>query len=171
MKYKIGDVKEILQNKDFEVFCHGVNLEGAFAAGIAGLVRSIYPECYNTYMTAVNSGEYKGGQMVPYEVKGNQCFDSFEEHFKYFESTHKIILNAFTQIHPGPDGSYDLIDKVFKTIARVYDCKISFPLIGCGIAGLDWNIVKHIIDHRLEGKDYECIVRMEDIEKYGLLND
>lgn len=211
MKYRIGDVKEILQNKDFEVFVHGCNLGGSFAAGIAGVVRSVYPECYEEYIKAINSGEYEGGQIVPYEVKDDKyCWDSFEDYLvsnpnkelskkaaefmqyyffdnyddfeqelkklfptdwaKYSGTKHKIILNAFTQIHPGPNGSYDLIDKAFATIGKVYDCKISFPLVGAGIAGLNWNVVSEIIDHRLDGKNYECIVRIEDIIKYGLLN-
>jgi hypothetical protein len=220
MKYRIADVKTVLEKKDFEIFCHGANLKGAFASGIAGVVRSVYPACYALYIDGVISDEYEGGQMIPYEIieygadKDGYCWDSFEDYlvtnpnkeisnraielvkdlpemsYEHFErelrmdfpneekiffnkekTPNKIILNAFTQILPGPNGSYDLVDKVFKTISKVYDAKISFPLIGCGIAGLEWNIVKEIIDYRLKGKDYECIVRMQDVEKYGLLNN
>lgn len=167
MKYRIGDVKEILQNKDFDVFVHGCNLKGFFNAGIAGVVRSVYPECAEVYEKGVESGEYEGGQMIPYEIEKFTGVGFGGD----TSGTNKIILNAFTQIHPGPDGSYDLVDKVFETIGRVYDCKISFPLISAGIAGLNWNVVKEIIDYRLKGKDYECIVRMEDVIKYELLNN
>ena len=201
MKYRIGNVKQVLQDKDFEVFVHGCNLQGLFAAGIAGVVRSVYPECYDEYMKGVDSGEYEGGQMIPYEVESGTRYnldiglldpDYFPDYDSALdvvrfdfpgdykggnynitedEYSSKVILNAFTQIHPGANGSYDLVDKAFATIGRVYDAKISFPLIGCGIAGLNWNIVKEIIDYRLVGKDYECIVRMEDVMKYKLLND
>jgi O-acetyl-ADP-ribose deacetylase (regulator of RNase III) len=153
MNYKVSDFKKELINLHFDVFVHGCNLQGAFAAGVAGIVREVYPECCEVYAEGVASGEYSGGHVLPYEICEN-----------------KVILNAFTQILPGKNGSYDLIDKAFSIIGRVYSGnKICYPLIGCGIAGLNWSVVKEIIDHRLNNEDHNCIVRLDDIIQYKLM--
>jgi O-acetyl-ADP-ribose deacetylase (regulator of RNase III) len=155
MKYKIADFKDELTKLDYDVFVHGVNTKGLYRAGVAGIVKLVYPECYDLYSDEIESLNYKdGGDILPYEIKEG-----------------KVILNAFTQINPGADGSYDLIDMCFNTIGQVYsDSKICYPLIGCGIAGLNWNAVKEIINYRLSETNHTCIVRLDDVINYKLLN-
>lgn len=152
MNYKISDFEEELKTLEQDVFVHGCNTKGLFSAGIAGIVRKVYPECHETYMSALRSYEFLAGDIIPHEIKEG-----------------KVILNALTQVYAGRNGSYDLIDKVFFKVALVYgDNKICFPLIGCGIAGLEWEIVSSIIDFHLKNLDYVCMVREEDIKSYNL---
>jgi O-acetyl-ADP-ribose deacetylase (regulator of RNase III) len=155
MKYRIGNLDTILKNKEFEVFIHGCNTYGVMGAGVAGLVKTHFPDCYSKYKQELTEDErWQGGDIIATPISGED---------------NRIILNALTQEKPGPNGSYDFIDSCFDKVARLYNFKeIIFPLIGCGIAGLNWNIVQVIIDERLKGLNYQCIVRPQDVINYKL---
>lgn len=166
MKYKIDNVERVLRDKDFDVFIHGCNSKGKFGSGIAGVVRKVYPNCAETYRKALNRKENNLGDYSIYFVdetpKG------------------KLIYNAITQDDFGYDGSkygsYDAIDHVFQKVAKVWNSlpdfyknkTICYPLIGCGLGGLQWSVVKEIIDYRLQGLNHFCIVRQQDVDKYNL---
>ena len=51
--------------------------------------------------------------------------------------------------------SYDALDEGFKTIAARTDenLPIHLPLIGCGLGGGKWPIVRAIIMEHLKGRD------------------
>ena len=61
------------------------------------------------------------------------------------------ILNCFTQLEYGYDGkkyiSYDAIYEIFKDLTISTNIKeLAIPIIGCGLAGGNWEIVSRIID-------------------------
>jgi O-acetyl-ADP-ribose deacetylase (regulator of RNase III) len=66
-----------------------------------------------------------------------------------------IIYNLYTQLNPGKDFRFSAFKKALVSmkddIEREYGftearkMKIGFPLIGCGIAGGNWNMVKEEI--------------------------
>jgi O-acetyl-ADP-ribose deacetylase (regulator of RNase III) len=165
MKYKIADVSDILKSRNFGVFVHGVNCQNSFGSGIAGIIKNVIPKAKAAYHNHVR---IRGDESVGGDNKnllGTLC--------EYDLQAGAKIVHAFTQYDRGYDGkkygSYDAIDDCFAIIAEEYrDRQISFPLIGAGLAGLKWNTVSTIIDNRLEGLDYHCILRQEDVVKYGL---
>lgn len=163
MEYRIADVRDVLEEGSFDVFAHGVNCKGSFGSGIARIVKDIFPKAKLDY--------------IGYQREWAQHLgDNFHLLGSVAESRvgeGKSILHCFTQYNYGYDGgrygSYDAIDKAFRALAVQYTGrKISFPLIGCGLAGMHWPAVSEIIDDCLRGADYECIVRQEDIEKYKI---
>lgn len=156
MKYRIGDVEDILSSRDFSVFAHGCNTAGGFGTGIAGIVKKVFPQCKLAYHQWQENGD---------AVLGKAMF--------YVPNEHQVIANLFTQSSYGYDGnkyaSYDAIDDAFALLfERFGDRNIIYPLVGAGRGGLQWNVVSEIIDHRLKGCNHHCIVRQEDIEKYDL---
>ena len=57
------------------------------------------------------------------------------------------IVNAYTQYQTGRNGSLRAIERVFKNLDTLYaGCHFLIPLIGCGIAGLDWTQVSSVIN-------------------------
>lgn len=172
MNYRIADVRDVLRNGDFDVFAHGVNCQGGFSSGIARVIRDVIPDAkaaYHKYQDKHFDVSVDGANLL-----GKVCQYNYGDGKDF-----KSILHCFTQQYYGRGGqkygSYDAVDQCFKTISRRYfdtPQKISFPLIGCGLANLDWKIVSTIIDSHLEGKvEYECILRWEDVKKYGLLQE
>lgn len=75
------------------------------------------------------------------------------------------IVNAYTQYRYGGgvvNVDYDAIDSCFKRIRTLFsgsNLSIGYPLIGCGLAGGDWSIVRPIIDKNLEGMMHYLVIK------------
>jgi O-acetyl-ADP-ribose deacetylase (regulator of RNase III) len=164
MEYKLDNVHRILKDKDFDIFVHGCNSKGKFKSGIAGIVRELYEhvaESYEKFTAIYGFSDLSLGKIDIEPV-----------------APKKYIVNAITQEGFGYDGSkyasYDAIDDCFRRIADTQfskGVKIYYPLIGCGLGGVQWSIVQKIIDYRLKGLDHYCIVRDQDCTKHGLMVD
>lgn len=129
------------------ILVHGCNAQGVMGSGIAKQVKKMYPEAYDAY----KAKESREG-LVLSEYSG-----------RWVESD-KYICNLITQKYFGRDGkvyaSLDAIREGFKYI--VASCEehnnnprnklepqvncINFPLIGCGLGGLNWEDVSKVID-------------------------
>ena len=121
-----------LFNSDAEVLGHGVNTEGLMGAGIARQFRAIYPEMFWDYKERC-----LGGLLVP----GTTMI---------WESEEKWVANIASQDLPGANARYGwlttgLIEMYGVVASKNPDWTIALPQIGCGIGGLDWDIVKDII--------------------------
>ena len=72
----------------------------------------------------------------------------------------------------GYDGekyaSYDAVDDAFSRIARQFpDHHIAYPAIGCGLGGLEWDVVSRIIRHRLKDHEHTLVVYAETMKLGG----
>ena len=76
------------------------------------------------------------------------------------------MVNAYTQINPGPNGNgrdsdynrYESIRSSMKIINQKFTGKhIGIPLIGAGLAGLKWNKVKTILQQELINMDVTIV--------------
>jgi O-acetyl-ADP-ribose deacetylase (regulator of RNase III) len=117
---------------------HGVNCRGVMGAGIAKTIRDRYPQVYLEYQKVCDSG----AGFVP----GN---------FFVYPENGKVIVNFATQDMPGPDATYDAVFCSLYRFAEVasnpkklakYGNVVAIPEIGCGIGGLEWPIVKMLIE-------------------------
>lgn len=118
---------------------HGVNCHGLMAAGIAKAVRAKMPDrFYADYNTLCQL----------YDMQG-------EFNISVNDETGLTIVNLYTQVFPGPNAEYRLLvssmarfimenDSVLNDQDNYFE-SIALPRIGCGIGGLDWNIVKPIL--------------------------
>ena len=143
-----GDLFALVKENDGgNVIIHGCNCMGAFAAGVAGLVRNNYPRAYEDYAHA-----HKEGTLIPGSV-----------HYSFIDED--IIINAMTQYYPGAHAKLEHIEACFnkiivclKLIAErgliKYD-NIWLPAIGCGIGGLVFDQV------------YPLFEKLNVLEEYG----
>ena len=151
MKYKIADFRDELVSNNFDVFVHGVNAKGVMGAGIAKIVREVYPSTYDIYREGLNRGIRQGDNIIDYR------------------DGDRIIIHAVTQFLPGSHATYWAIEECFERISSLpTTLQICFPLIGCGIGGLEWGKVSTIIADNLVHHDYTCIVRQQDVDNYNL---
>ena len=72
------------------------------------------------------------------------------------------ILNIYSQ-HltwgPQPRVSYPAIERAARAIAAEFPGKrLGLPLIGAGLAGGDWLIIKEILGRELEALDFTVVV-------------
>lgn len=145
-KIKFGDILVLSKG----VIVHGCNAQGVMGSGIAGQIKTKYPNCYRVYKDICDFAETKDslmGLVIPYAEND------------------LIILNAITQLNFGKDGkqyvSYKAIQDAFKTVAESMVAagieEVNYPLIGAGLGGGNWSIISNIIEEQFA--DYPFITR------------
>jgi O-acetyl-ADP-ribose deacetylase (regulator of RNase III) len=122
------------------VLVHGVNSAGAFGAGVAKQIRARYPSAFMDYAKA-----YYSGKLVLGSLSGRLVTPKL------------LILNAVIQDLYGREPgvqyvNYDAIGTAFKNAVALHKAYpnlfnavpqvFSFPLIGCGLAGGNWDLVE-----------------------------
>ena len=125
---------------------HGCNAKGVMGAGIAKAVKSKYPEVFKMY------------------IKKLKLVDDSMGTISYMYYPNQVIINGITQKDCGSSNiryvSYDAISNVFSRINKLMhsgeyqsSCLpmvLNFPLIGCGLANGDWNVVSAIIESEID---------------------
>lgn len=141
--YKIGSILEATE----PYIIHGCNAQGRMGSGVAKVLMDRYPEVRERYL-----------DLYEYFQHGSEPF---------LGTIHKVqtqgrhtVFNAITQEHFGYDGklyaSYDAIRQCMTaldhTMADIEASKgetphVAMPLLGCGLAGGDWQLVSAIVEH------------------------
>lgn len=153
MKEIYGDLISLAKEGKFDVIGHGCNCFCTMGSGIARSIREAFPEAYKADCRTTKGDKRKLGKI------------SFGYHGDL------AIANMYTQYRwskIGPDGKrngdgsvdYCAVMSCMKRLRAVYsdsDYRIGLPLIGCGLAQGDWNVVKQIIEEDLEGMDVTIV--------------
>ena len=134
IKYRYGDIL----TTESKYIAHCVNMQYVMNSGVAKCIRESYPKAYEDYM----SSELKLGRVI---ISTNEPHN---------------IIHIVGQEFYGRTGlyvKYQALEKAFKIInSKVESTSISYPLIGCGLAGGDWNIVSRLLEEN--SSNYEPIV-------------
>lgn len=142
-----GDLISLFQKGEFDVIVHGCNCQNVMGAGIAKSLADIYPELVkvdNLYQIPVGD-IHRLGNYSKLRVGDNPV-------------TCQYIVNAYTQFNPGKDLDYNALELVLKKINFQFKPeRIGLPLIGCGLAGGNWNVVKKIIQRQLKDCDVTVV--------------
>lgn len=133
------------------VIGHGTNTQGAMASGIAVIFKREFPKMHDEYMKLCDTeGSNLFGTTQFVKLDESEA----KEHVKY-------VANIFSQDKPGKDASYAgflrALDSLFvqmfvenyknKDVEGFVELKnVSIPRIGCGIGGLEWEIVEVLLE-------------------------
>ena len=149
MKIVNGNLITMVKRAELDVIVHGCNCFCTMGAGIAKQIKREFPEAYKADLRTQKGDRNKLGSIT---------FASFIRP----DNSAFWIVNAYTQFSYGRNGvyvDYEALRECFSTIKSVFRGKrIGYPLIGCSLAGGDWNIVSKIIDEELEGEDHTLVV-------------
>jgi O-acetyl-ADP-ribose deacetylase (regulator of RNase III) len=119
---------------------HGCNSQGVMGSGVARAIRDKWPEVYQQYRQRYQlAGLQLGDVVLAYTDDG------------------KIVANCITQDFYGKDGkhyvNYDAVavcmNKLKEICERLKITEVAMPLIGAGLGGGDWNILREIIQENL----------------------
>jgi O-acetyl-ADP-ribose deacetylase (regulator of RNase III) len=106
------------------VLVNPVNTVGAMGKGIARDFRQFYPEMYDQYHSLCERGQFQIGQLWLYKTP------------------HKWILNFPTKQHWRDPSKLEYVEAGLQKFVATYAEKgitsISFPMLGSGLGGLDW---------------------------------
>lgn len=128
---------------------HGVNCQGKMGRGLALSIKKKWPFVHDTY---VDYCKKMGGPRHADDMLGNVLYVNVDG------EKNVAVANCFIQDRYGNDGkkyaSYDALDLCMKEIGESgftdeHGLAVNFPMIGCGLGGLQWSVVEKIIDHRL----------------------
>lgn len=150
IEYKNGDILR----EDVEAIVNTVNCVGIMGRGLALQFKNKFPQNFKEYQLACTNKEVQLGKMFVHQT--GQLINP------------KYIINFPTKGHwkqksKIEDISNGLDDLI--TIIEKYSIKsIAIPPLGSGLGGLDWKIVKKLIEEKL--KNINCtIILFEPLEQ------
>lgn len=132
-----GDLVEMAVKGDFDVVIHGANCFQTMGSGIALQLRKVFPliasaDGMTGYGDIFKLGDYS------YAVEEARNAHQF------------IIVNAYTQYHPGPDFHAWALQSVLYKLCKVRHLNkqtlVGVPWIGCGIGGSSPSVVGPIFE-------------------------
>ena len=148
IEIKRGNVVEALISGEIDYLVHCTNSRGKYASGVAGEIRRRIPEAYEAYMKQYNCWVFRGDKHIPL---GDL-------------SSAKGVINLCGQLNYGYDKkryvNYGAIASGFSDLfcylqdldsRQSRNIKIGLPLIGCGLAGGEEEIMMELIEHCLGG--------------------
>ena len=145
LKYFSGDIF----NSDADIICHQVNCQGVFGRGIAGQIKTMFPEVEKTYRIITKQWQEQAGGITS-GLLGRVSAQPVELNGRWF-----LIANLYGQDNYGKNGIYTDYRALLQAVTEIRDFvdvrgkleKVAFPYgIGCGNAGGDWNKVEEIIN-------------------------
>jgi O-acetyl-ADP-ribose deacetylase (regulator of RNase III) len=120
-----------LFDSDQRALGHGVNCKGMMGAGIAKGFRDLYEHNYEVYKEQCNVRGLRPGGVLIVPSQG------------------RYIVNLASQDEPGPDARYHWLYKsALEAVTQLQSIGVdsmALPLVGCGIGGLRWPVVKAIL--------------------------
>ena len=139
LKYVKGDFFDY----EADIRINTVNCVGVMGAGVALLFKNKYPEMFKDYSNACLKGEVKVGE--PHVWVEDDMFSKL------------TIINLPTKIHWRNPSKYEYIEKGLEWLKNYLldkeNSTITVPALGCGHGGLDWAIIKDMIDISRRVKD------------------
>ncbi len=125
-----------------EALVNTVNTVGVMGKGIALQFKNQYPDNYKLYVKACKEEEIKIGKLFVTEDSS-------------LLGGRKIIINFPTKTDWRKPSEYSYIESGLKELARLITenkiQSIAIPPLGAGNGGLDWHLVKNMIQQYLSG--------------------
>lgn len=155
---------DLLKQPNIDIIAHQTNCAGIMGAGIALQIKK-------QLLTAVEYEKYVSScQQQGSDLMGKTLF---------LEATDgRIIANCFGENIPTGKGKDTDYDALFHAVAKVRDYAksegftVGVPgMMGCGLAGGDWRIVRDMLYKVFDGEDQPeltiCYFSRDDFYKYN----
>ncbi len=140
-------VKGDLLRQETDAIVNTVNCMGVMGKGIALQFKRKWPENFKVYEKACRSGLVKTGKMFVHDLGA------------LHNGKPEFIINFPTKNHWREKSKLSYIeeglDDLIKVIRELKIKSIAIPPLGCGNGGLDWDVVKKIIEESLAPLDID----------------
>lgn len=136
LKYTTGN----LLNADVEALVNTVNCVGVMGKGIALQFKRAFPENFGAYRRACDAGEVRPGRMHVFETTSL--------------ANPRLVINFPTKRHWRGNSRLEDIESGLKALVAVIRERgirsIGIPPLGCGLGGLDWRVVRPMIEEAMK---------------------
>lgn len=147
MKTVKGNLIKLAEDGEFDVIVHGCNCFCKMGAGIAKSIKQKFPAAYKADLKTEKGGKSKLGSISTAEMD--------------LPNGKLIVVNAYTQHNWRGSGrrvDYEAVREAFHEVKENFSgLRISYPAIGAGLAGGDWNIISRIIAEVLNGENHTFV--------------
>ena len=142
-------VDSSLFDSSARVLVNTVNTVGVMGKGVALEFKERYPEMYHLYRDHCRAGRFRVGQLWLYRTLG------------------RWVLNFPTKAHWRSPSRTEYIRAGFEKFIATYQDRgidsISFPLLGCGNGGLDFDTqVRPLMEHYLRSLPIPVYIHRRD---------
>lgn len=127
---------DLLRQEDVDAIVNTVNCVGVMGKGIALQFKNKWPANFKAYEAACRAGQVRPGTMFIYD-SGGLVKPNYIINFPTKDHWRGKSTVAFIK-----EGLVDLIQQVQHLNIR----SIAMPPLGCGNGGLDWSVVKPLIE-------------------------
>lgn len=136
----ISYIKGDLLSSKAQALVNTVNTDGVMGKGIALHFKEMFPHNFTVYADACKKGELSPGKMLI--VKDSNL-----------ALGERLIINFPTKVHWRQPSKYEYIGDGLKDLVKVIGeyniTSIAIPPLGCGNGGLNWTIVKGMVEQSL----------------------
>jgi len=144
-----GNLLELAKDGEFDVIAHGANCLCTMGAGIARGIAFEFPEALEADRQTTRGDKHKLGSFTA----------AFIHEYEF------TIVNLYTQFGFGASKStteqeerYVAIREGLKKLKAAFSgTRIGLPLIGAGLAGGDWDIIRDIIINELTDENVTIV--------------
>lgn len=129
----VNTVKGDLLKATEPFIAHGCNCRGVMGAGVAIAIAKRWPEVFKLYQ----------------DIHIERGLQLGSIHYIPTNDTNQVVINCMTQetFGTGRQVSYDAVDACFQKINSTFPRRrIAIPMIGAGLAGGNWEVIRRIID-------------------------
>jgi len=128
---------------DADILINTVNCVGVMGCGVALAFKNKYPEMFQSYRRICKR---KTNTLLPGMIH------------EYKTQDDKTVLNFATKNHWKNPSEYSYVESGLKRLQSwLSGCKsgttVALPALGCGHGGLDWSIVRQMIEQYLGDLD------------------
>ena len=148
MRFVKGNLLEATE----PLIAHGCNAQGVMGSGVAKYVREKWPKAYEDYHDWCE--RHSVGRE---ELLGKNRYFSINKN--------QTLVNAITQVNygQGKQARYIAVIECLVTAAVDYErldpnLEIAIPLIGCGLGGLKWEVLKELLEEVEEKYNFGFVV-------------
>lgn len=135
ISYTSGD----LLQADVEALVNAVNCAGVMGKGIALQFKRAFPRNFAIYKAACEAGDLIPGKILTVPTA--------------LELNPKYILNFPTKKHWRGSSKLEFIESGLAALIeeiRSYEIRsVALPPLGCGYGGLEWNVVRSLLESAL----------------------
>lgn len=145
IKLQRGDMMQA----NAEALVNTVNTVGVMGKGIALQFKEAFHNNHKAYVDACKRKELVPGKLLAV----------WDENLQLGK---KLIINFPTKVHWRQPSKYEYIEKGLVALKELLQKEkirsIAIPPLGCGNGGLDWSIVKPMIENALSGLDADILI-------------
>lgn len=138
-----GDLIKLAKSGEFDAIFHGCNCFHTMGSGIAKQIKSEFPEAYEADLNTMHGDVYKIGTMSVADTADGLCVANCYTQYKYGTNQKHFVDSALQVIL---DKLVILLNE-FRPKDRLH---YGFPMIGCGLAGGDSEVVTAMLKNFAE---------------------